>query len=104
MFETVELAQFLFFEKLRDVEFHTVQIETKVLTAIGSDVFLDDFCTGVLDVKVSGLFGIRRLEMKMVDSECHGILLFGRVLRPFLLPLNGELQSPQYMTVVTLSS
>src|ERR671923_626968 len=74
--KAVKLAQFLFGEKLSDVQLHAMQVETIVFAAIGPCVFLDDFRSRVLDIEIRRFLWIRRFEVKMVDSKSHcGILL-----------------------------
>src|SRR5258708_10294828 len=90
--QPVKLTQFLLREKFCHVKLHAVQIESVVFAAIGPGVLLENLRAGVFDIKIGGLFWIRRFQMKMIDSECHGILLFGSCR--FLLPSTIILQSP----------
>src|SRR5258708_15382812 len=75
--QPVKLTQFLLCKKLCHVQLHTVQIESIVFAAIGPGVLLENFRSGVFDIKVGGLFWIGRFQVKMVNSKSHrSVLLF----------------------------
>jgi hypothetical protein len=52
-----------------------MQIQAIVFAAVGPGVLLDDLGASILDVKVRGFLGVRRLQMKMINSESHKLLL-----------------------------